>query len=179
MYKYHYPRPAVTVDVVVFSEMDEKVYILLIRRKNNPYQGYYAFPGGFVDDSEDLPDAATRELLEETGLDLPKLIPFRAYGTPGRDPRGHTVGAVYFTFIEKECPLVMGRDDAEEAAWFELAELPELAFDHGKIIRDLIDFITAGFYSGPLTHQWLQSIASEDKRRNIKDYFFTIKGAQL
>ncbi len=171
MYTYKYPRPAVTVDIITLSEKGGTLYILLIRRKNEPFKGGYAFPGGFVDKDEDLYDAAKRELEEETGLKVSPLIPFRAFGTPGRDPRGHTVGAVYYTFLDEECPSVQGYDDAEEACWFSLDKIPSLAFDHHLIVEELVTFLSKGFYSEPLTSDWLAHISDRQKRQRIRDYF--------
>lgn len=116
--------------------------VLLIKRKFDPFQGMWAFPGGFVDEGEDLMQAASRELLEETGVEVkPKdLVQFKSYGKPGRDPRFHTVSVVYAVRL-KEQPLAIAADDASEVAWFGLSELPEMAFDHREILEEYL----AGF----------------------------------
>ncbi len=90
-YTYKYPRPALTVDAIIFSRINNKLHVLLIQRLNRPFQNHWAFPGGFVEMEEELEDAALRELKEETGLVLPGLIQLHTVGTPGRDPRGRTV----------------------------------------------------------------------------------------
>lgn len=112
--------------------------ILLIRRGNPPYQGMWAFPGGFIETNEEMDVAAARELEEETGL---KVNPSRmklvyTAGKVGRDPRFRTVSVIYYVELEKEM-AVMGGDDASEAAWFSLEMLPELAFDHYEILSKI------------------------------------------
>jgi len=118
--------------------------LLLIQRKNPPFQGAWAFPGGFVDVGEDPVDACVRELKEETGLDVEVLRLAGFYGRPGRDPRFHTASAVYFCRVLSGEAL--GGDDAAQARWFapeELADAP-LAFDHREIIDELLSHVRGG-----------------------------------
>lgn len=107
--------------------------VLLIQRKNAPFAGCWALPGGFVDEGEPLIVAARRELREETGLSLDDLEQLQAFGDPGRDPRGWTVSVAYFARIEPGL-MVQAADDAADARWFALARPPELAFDHAHIL---------------------------------------------
>lgn len=137
-YSYEYPRPAVCVDMIILN--DNRSEVLLIQRKNNPYADFWAFPGGFVDENEDLPDAALRELNEETGIQKIALKQFKTYGTPGRDPRGHVVSVVYYGFCSKNT-LFAAADDAKDAQWFSLKSLPILAFDHKQIMQDFCEKI--------------------------------------
>lgn len=123
----------VTTDAVVFKKIDGINHVLFIKRKNDPDKGKWALPGGFVDENEDLPDAAARELQEETGLVVKDLQQLGAFGKPGRDPRQHTVSVVYVGFADDNAEAV-GADDAEEAQWFSVKYLPELAFDHTDIV---------------------------------------------
>ena len=127
----------VTVDVVVITVTGK---LLLIRRANEPYAGLWALPGGFVEDDEDLPEAAARELNEETGLSFPaiKLRQAGAYGKPGRDPRFRTVSIVFIAQLEQEA-VVAGADDAAEAQWFDIQALPPLAFDHDEILGTILN----------------------------------------
>jgi 8-oxo-dGTP diphosphatase len=142
-YVYEWPRPMVTADAAVFSRCDEVTTILLVQRKRDPYQDHWALPGGFVEMDEDLPAAAARELREETGLCGIRLEQLRAFGTPGRDPRGRVITVAYVGVLDGPCPAVNGSDDAAEARWFDVADLPPLAFDHGEIIRYALQTLTA------------------------------------
>lgn len=135
---YPYPRPAVTVDCILVAGNAENRHVLLIERKNDPFKNCWAFPGGFVDNDEDLPKAAQRELAEETGIESVLLQQFRSYGAPGRDPRGHTVSVVYFAICDELVEARAG-DDASKAGWFSLNQLPELAFDHGSILQEFLE----------------------------------------
>jgi len=134
-YTYAYPRPMVCADCLVVACAEGRMELLLIRRKNEPYAGAWALPGGFVDMDEDLEETAKRELKEEAGITLDSMMQFAAYGKPGRDPRGRNISVVYYQFLY-DAPEIKAGDDAAEAKWFPLAELPELAFDHQRIIDD-------------------------------------------
>ncbi len=123
----------VTTDAVIFRKAGISYEILLIKRKNEPFKGRWAIPGGFVDEGEDLPDAARRELREETGLEVEVLTQLGAFGKPGRDPRHHTVSIVFVGFADENANAVAA-DDAAEAKWFSVKNLPELGFDHGDIV---------------------------------------------
>ncbi len=123
------------MDAVVFSEVNLKATVLLIQRKNPPFQNMWALPGGFVDENEDIDDAAGRELFEETNLKVTNLKQVGAYGKPNRDPRHHTVSIAYFGFADASAEAKAG-DDAKSCEWFEVANLPEMAFDHHQIIID-------------------------------------------
>ena len=112
-YTYPYPRPAVTCDIVVFTIRGDDLAVLLVKRKDDPFKGCWALPGGFVDENESLERAALRELDEETGLSGVRLEQLGAFGDPGRDPRGHTVTVAYVTFLVAEAAIHAGDDAAE------------------------------------------------------------------
>jgi 8-oxo-dGTP diphosphatase len=131
---YPYPRPSLTVDVVLVTrEADPRV--LLIRRKHDPFAGAWALPGGFVDENESLAAAARRELHEETGvqdgIDLEQLA---AFGDPGRDPRGWTVSVAFLARVNADDVNPAAADDAAEVGWHPLYRPPTLAFDHAQIL---------------------------------------------
>lgn len=115
--------------------------ILLVRRRYPPYEGYFALPGGGVEIDEDLEDAAKRELLEETGIEIGDLSQLRAYGKPGRDPRARVVSIVFWTIIDREKYELTAGSDANEAVWFPVLDLPTLAFDHAHIVDDAIQLL--------------------------------------
>ena len=133
-YTYKYPRPALTVDAVVFRKNARKMEVLLIQRKNPPFQGGWALPGGFVDMDETLETAVHRELFEETGLKNIVLKQMHAFSTLGRDPRGHNISVVFWGILENDQTAKAG-DDAQHAEWFDLKNLPTLAFDHDEVIK--------------------------------------------
>jgi len=134
-YCYDYPRPAVTADVVAFAgDKREDLKILLIRRGKPPFEGMWALPGGFASIDEDIEVTAHRELEEETGLNGISLKQIGAFGRVGRDPRHRTITIAYLASLEQTA-LVNGYDDADEARWFPLNDLPPLAFDHDEIIE--------------------------------------------
>lgn len=107
--------------------------LLLIKRNNEPFKGSWALPGGFVDADEDLEDAARRELMEETGVKINVMLQIGAFGKPGRDPRQRTVSIVYMTDVDTTVKASAG-DDAGDAQWFDVNDLPPTAFDHQEII---------------------------------------------
>lgn len=120
-------NPVPTVDIII--EVGEE--IVLIKRKNPPYG--WALPGGFVDYGESYEQAALREAAEETGLTVQNLMQFHTYSDPGRDPRQHTASTV---FIGQAHDKPKAGDDAAEAGLFSAAHLPELVFDHDRIVAD-------------------------------------------
>ena len=130
-----YPKPSVTVDVVLFTFIDGELRVLLIQRNLEPFAGRWALPGGFVQENERLEDAAARELFEETGLKGIYLEQLYTFGDPGRDPRGWTISVAYFAIVGADLTQkVHAGDDAGDAAWFDVYHLPPLAFDHERIV---------------------------------------------
>lgn len=126
---------AITTDCVVFYKASsEKLKILLVERKNEPFKNDWALPGGFLEDEEPLEEGAKRELKEETGLQIFEVYQLKAFGNPGRDPRGRTISIAFWGEVFSE-EKVEGSDDAKDAKWFDLENLPELAFDHKQIIE--------------------------------------------
>ncbi len=131
-----YPKPSVTVDIVLFTFTEEALRVLLIQRRREPFAGHWALPGGFVDENEPLEAAAARELYEETGVQGIYLEQLYTFGDPGRDPRGWVITVAYFGIISADqARQVRAGDDAGHAAWFNVYNLPPLAFDHERIIR--------------------------------------------
>ncbi len=132
--------PLLTTDCVIY---DNERRVLLIRRKNEPFKGAYALPGGFVDVGETMEAACRREVLEETGLAVDELQLVGVYSDPSRDPRGHTVSIVYLTVLP-HAPRPKAGSDAEAAEWVTDWRSRKLAFDHAEIIEDAEKITTAG-----------------------------------
>jgi len=135
MYTYRYPRPALTVDGIVYVKDIEPFSVLLIKRGREPFLGQWALPGGFVEMDELLEESCLRELKEETGLQLSNLRQFKVFDAIDRDPRGRTISVIFYTGLESR-QEVRGGDDAAMAGWFPFNELPPMAFDHYKIMQN-------------------------------------------
>ena len=132
---YEFPRPALTVDCVVFGFEGAGLQMLLIRRGIEPFKGAWALPGGFVHMDESLEAAARRELAEETGLSEVFLEQLFTFGEVERDPRGRVVSVAFFALVRPDQHPAQGDTDAVEAQWFSMEDLPELAFDHAVILE--------------------------------------------
>lgn len=137
MYTYKYERPCVTVDIILFSTKNQTSELLLIQRKNDPFKGRWAIPGGFIEMDEPLKQAAVRELKEETNVDISeeKLEQFYTFGKPDRDPRARTITVAYLAIIDPDDVKPEADSDASGVRWFPCDELPPLAFDHQEIIE--------------------------------------------
>jgi 8-oxo-dGTP diphosphatase len=142
----------VTVDTVIFTIQAGELKVLLVKRGVAPYAGQYAIPGGFVLEGEGLDQAALRELREETGVSEVYLEQLYSFGDPQRDPRGRVVTVAYFALISTEHSELHAGTDAAAAAWFAVDDVPELAFDHAKILeyaverlRNKLEYTTVGF----------------------------------
>ena len=131
-----YERPSVTVDTVIFTLRANELQVLLVQRKNWPYKGMWAIPGGFIHMDESLEEAARRELAEETGVNDPDIYleQLFTFGDPGRDPRTRVITVVYFALISSEHLHLHADSDAAAADWFSAYTPPPLAFDHADIL---------------------------------------------
>jgi len=138
MYQYRYPHPAITADCVVIAHTLTGDQLLLVERKHAPCQGMWAFPGGFMNIDETAEAAASRELREETGVEVGSLEQIGAFSAVDRDPRERVVTIAYLA----ELPATVAptaADDAAQARWFPLEELPPLAFDHAEILEKALE----------------------------------------
>lgn len=132
-YSYKYPHPSVTTDCVIFGFDGIKLKVLLVERGMAPYKGRWAFPGGFLNMDESAEEGALRELKEETGLEGAYIRQFHTFSNPQRDPRERVITIAYYALVRMQ--EVKGGDDASDARWFALDEVPPLAFDHDQILR--------------------------------------------
>ena len=136
---YKYPRPALTVDCIVFGlDAQQELKVMLIQRDIPPFEGYWAIPGGFVHMDETLEQAALRELREETGIHDLFLEQLYTFGDLERDPRDRTITVAYYALINLVEQEILAATDARAANWFRISEIPKLAFDHDQILQTAI-----------------------------------------
>ena len=134
-FQYEHPRPALTVDCVIFGlDASHRLKVLLIQRARDPFAGAWALPGGFVDMDEDLEAAALRELEEETGVREVYIEQLYTFGAPGRDPRGRVVSVAYYALVNLTEHGIRSSSDTKDVGWYDVTQLPELAFDHVDIL---------------------------------------------
>jgi 8-oxo-dGTP diphosphatase len=184
-----YPRIDLTVDAVVFGyNPNEGISVLLIKRKHEPYKGTWAIPGGFVEVDESLEHAVSRELKEETGIEVNYLEQLYTFGDPKRDPRKRIVSVAYYALVKPEIYEVHAADDAEGAEWFNIEKLPRLAFDHKAILemavfrlRNKISYEPVGFelmekhFPFSELHKLYETLyGKEIDRRNFKKKFLSL-----
>ncbi|MDL2259662.1 NUDIX hydrolase [Deltaproteobacteria bacterium OttesenSCG-928-K17] len=175
-YCYEFPRPAITVDAVVFGLNETKLEVLLIKRGLAPYKGKWALPGGFVRLDEALEDAVKRELAEETGLENIYLEQLATFGDPRRDPRGHTLSVAYFALVNRREYAAQGAGDAAEARWFDVQALPALAFDHAAIIAAAIERLRGKLRYKPIGFELLPELFP---LRSLQQLYETVLGRSL
>ncbi|HEX8919437.1 MAG TPA: NUDIX domain-containing protein [Chloroflexota bacterium] len=131
-----YPAPAaITADPVVFAPWEGRLAVLLAPRRETPYEGQWALPGGFMNPEEEPEETAQRKLTEKTGIGSVYLEQLATYGSPRRDPRGWIPSVAYLALTH----AAVLREKESEARWFPADQLPDLAFDHARIIADGID----------------------------------------
>jgi 8-oxo-dGTP diphosphatase len=160
-YCYEWPRPAVTVDIALFTVAGElndlRLQVLLIERDDEPFAGQWALPGGFVRENEDLEAAAVRELEEESGVSWTALEQVEAVGTPGRDTRGHVITVVFVGLTPGDRHHLKPRGDARQAQWWDVSSakpLPDLAFDHTVLLEKALMHLRRRLGEVPLV-AWL------------------------
>lgn len=140
-YNYKYPHPAITADCLLFAYQKSELEVLLIERGGEPYKGFWAIPGGFMEMNETTESCSRREMLEETGIKVNYLKEVKSYSAVNRDPRERVVTITYCTLEHKNSVTPKAGDDANKAEWFNLKSLPKLAFDHKEMIADSIQVI--------------------------------------
>lgn len=164
-YCYAYPRPSVTTDCVIFGFDGTKLKVLLVQRGAEPYKGRWAFPGGFLNMDESAEAGALRELQEETGLEEADIRQFHAFSEPHRDPRGRVITIAYYAVVRLQ--EVKGGDDAADARWFSLDELPPLAFDHDEMLRKAQTALRQQIHFEPVGSTLLPPTFTDQERQNL------------
>ena len=144
-----------TVDAVVFGYEDGVISVLLIQRKYGPFKNQWALPGGFVQENESLEAAVERELQEETGVKINYLEQLYTFGQPQRDPRGRVVSVAYFGLVRPNTFKIAASTDASKVQWFDIRELPKLAFDHMDILNTAIARLQAKITYEPIGFELL------------------------
>jgi len=133
-YCYRYPHPAVQVDAVLLSVIAGRLHVLLIRRGTPPYEGCWAFPGGYMEIDETLEQAVSRELREETGLAAIPLRQVAAFSRIDRDPRERAVSVAFYAAVDADRLKPQTSDEARAVEWFPADDPPALGFDHADIL---------------------------------------------
>lgn len=165
MYSYEYPRPALTADAMVLTFNGRTLEILLIQRGIEPYKGSWALPGGFMQMDETIEQCTARELEEETSLKNVYLQQFGCFSTVDRDPRGRVVTVASYALVRKSD--VKGGDDAMDARWFEIGNLPKLAFDHHIIIEKGLERLREDIHFRPVGFQMLEETFTMPELQHI------------
>ena len=164
-YTYDYPRPAVTTDCVIFGYDGKELKVLLIERGIEPFKGCWAFPGGFLNMDEDSLAGARRELKEETGLEDAFIEQFHTFSEPGRDPRGRVITIAHYALVKIQ--EVEGGDDAAQARWFPIGEVPPLAFDHDRILRMAMSRLKEKIHFEPVGFELLPDVFTMPQLQNL------------
>lgn len=172
-YTYEYPRPSVTTDCVIFGFGSDGLSVLLIERGIEPFKGCWAFPGGFMKMNEDAETCARRELEEETGLKADYVEQFATFTDVDRDPRGRTITIAYFALVKKA--EVTGADDAAQAKWFRISDIPQLAFDHDRILRVALKALREKIHFEPVGFELLPDVFVMSQLQNLYESVLDVK----
>lgn len=176
-YTYDYPRPALTVDCVIFGyDTGQPLKVLLIQRSLPPFEGQWALPGGFVDMAENLEAAALRELEEETGMTDVFIEQLYTFGDPSRDPRGRVVSVAYYALVNLSEHPLRASSDARSVGWFPAYQLPALAFDHAGIVETAIQRLRGKLRYQPIGFELLPE---EFTLTQLQDLYEAVLGIPL
>lgn len=173
-YTYKYPHPAVTTDCVIFGyEQKEGLSVLLIKRGIEPYKDSWAFPGGFIRMDEDAETGARRELREETGLDAAYVEQFGCFSDVHRDPRERVITIAFYALVKKT--EVKGGDDAADAHWFPIDNIPSLAFDHDRILRVALQTLKEKIHFKPVGFELLPEVFTMPQLQELYQSILGVK----
>lgn len=173
MYSYKYPHPSVTTDCVIFGFDGTKLQVLLIERGIDPYKGKWAFPGGFIKMDESCEEGALRELNEETGMTNTYIEQFHTFSDPNRDPRERVITVAYYALVRIQD--VKGGDDAAKAEWFALDQVPQLAFDHDRILRAALQRLRERIHFEPIGFELLPEKFTMKQLQNLYEAILDVR----
>ena len=173
VYTYKYPHHAIATDCVIFGFDGHNLKILLIERGGEPFKGKWAFPGGFLRPDETVEECAIRELKEETGFDISFLEQLRTFSKLDRDPRERVISIAFFALAK--IAEVKGGDDAKVAQWFELDQIPPLAFDHDYILRTAITRLKEKIHFEPIGFELLPEVFTMSQLQNLYEAILGVK----
>jgi len=173
MYSYKYPHPSVTTDCVIFGFDGTKLKVLLVERGIDPYKGKWAFPGGFIKMDESCEEGALRELKEETGLTGAYIEQFHTFSDPSRDPRERVITVAYYALVRIQD--VRGGDDAVKAEWFALDHVPQLAFDHDRILRSALKSLRERIHFEPIGFELLPDKFTLKQLQNLYEAILDVR----
>lgn len=173
MYSYRYPHPSVTTDCVIFGFDGTRLQVLLVKRGIDPYKGKWAFPGGFVKMDESCEEGALRELREETGLTGAYIEQFHTFSDPNRDPRERVITVAYYALVRIQD--VKAGDDASKAEWFALDKVPQLAFDHDRILRAALKRLWERIHFEPIGFELLPGKFTLKQLQNLYEAILDVR----
>lgn len=172
-YHYKYPHPAVTTDCVIFGFDGVGLKVLLIERGIEPFRGRWAFPGGFLKMDESAEEGAQRELFEETGLKTNCVRQFGTFSNPNRDPRERVITIAYYALVR--ISEVHGGDDAAQAQWFDINDVPALAFDHDLILRTALQALRKQIHFEPIGFELLEQHFTMTQLQHLYEAVLDVK----
>ena len=172
-YTYPFPRPSVTTDCVIFGYDGKDLKVLLVRRGIPPFKGMWALPGGYLQMDENAIDGAKRELFEETGLTDAYIEQFRTFAEVDRDPRGRVITIAHLALVRTTD--VRGGDDAAQAKWFSLKDIPQLAFDHDIILCEAIKTLREKIHFEPIGFELLPEVFTMPQLRNLYESILDVR----
>ncbi|MGV8168620.1 MAG: NUDIX hydrolase [Candidatus Nanoarchaeia archaeon] len=167
----NYPKPSVTVDVIIFTIVSKKLKVLLVKRTNSPYKDLWAIPGGFIDLKDSLDDSAGLKLEEKTGVRDVYLEQLYTFGEPKRDPRGRVITVTYYALVNYDRIKVVKKQN-HDAEWFDVTELPKLGFDHEKILNYAIQRLKWKFEYTPAAFSLLPDIFTLSQLQELYEIVF-------
>jgi 8-oxo-dGTP diphosphatase len=164
--RQHFP---ISVDSVIFGYHDRQLKVALIKRKNEPFKGMWAIPGGFMENDETVEETALRELEEETGIRGVYLEEFGVFSKRGRDPRGPTITIAFFALIDSSQCQLLATEDAETAQWWPAYAIPPLAFDHDEIYKKGLTALREALKTKPIAFELLPKEFTLTQLQNLHE----------